>query len=243
MQIRLGLPKDSLTILIGLNVGVFVLLTALAMLAGPSLFERLYSDLLITFGALNSTLVLQFGQVWRAITSQFLHVDLLHLAFNMFALFQLGRVVRDYYGGRLLWVFYILSGLGAAALSLMFLDPRFPSVGASGAVFGILGVLVAGTVRKNTYGLELPFRLADILPLAIYAFLFGLIPNSGVNNFAHLGGFLTGLLLGWFFSHSMVTWKPKWQTRLEKVLFYATIIFVVIAYLFAIANFILTINS
>ncbi len=233
MQVTLQFPKSSLTFLIGLNIFLWVVITILSFVAGPRNFEIVYSNLLIGLGAMSSSLVVHAGEVWRIVASLFLHVDILHLGFNMFALYQLGRVIEQYYGGKLLFVFYIVCGIGGSLLSIVFLAPNIPTVGASGAVFGLLGVLIAGSIKKNRYGLDLPFKPSDILPLAVYALLFGFIPGSGVNNFAHIGGLLTGLALGFLFNHQLVV-KSKQQEKLSQAMYYLSLIVLIVTY-FAVA--------
>jgi rhomboid protease GluP len=73
--------------------------------------------------------------------------------------------------------------------------------------------------------------------------MFGLIPNSGINNFAHLGGFLTGLLLGWVFSVPFTTWKAQLQKRLERGLMYLCILIVALSYTAVIYNLYLLIRQ
>jgi rhomboid protease GluP len=236
MQFSFQTKQNELNLLIGVNVGIFLLIMLISAIGGPAQFEETYNQILIISGALSGGLVLGYGEYWRLLTSIFLHVDPLHLAFNMLALYQIGRGVKSFYGGKFLIMVYILAGLGGSLLSVAMLDPRIPSVGASGAVFGLLGLLVAGSFKKTDYGIELPIKPANILPLVIYSFMFGLIPNSGINNFAHLGGFLVGLVLGFLFSHQIVTWKPKWQRYLEKGLYYLCLVLLGLSYLAAIVN-------
>jgi len=223
MRMTIKIPLNWFGYILVTNVVLFLLLGVLALLT-PVDFSVIFSRLLISFGALSGLQVMQDGEIWRMVTSLFLHVDFLHLAFNMLAFYQLGRVIYEYYGSKMLLVFYLWTGLAGSLLSIVFLSQLVPTVGASGAVFGLIGVLVAGSAKRTKYGVELPFRTQDILPLAIYAFIFGLLPNSGVNNFAHLGGFLAGLAFGWFFSHQMVSWKSKQSKFAEQALYYLSLV-------------------
>lgn len=230
MQITVSIPRNIVSALIGLNIFFLAIALILAFIAGSDNFDFAYTKILLALGALTPGAVIGLGEVWRMITSIFLHVDLIHLAVNMIALYQLGKVIHAYYGGRNLFVFYILSGLGGSLFSVLFLAPNVPTVGASGAVFGLLGVLLAGSAKRTPYGLELPFRTVDILPLAIYAFLFGLVPGTGINNFAHLGGLLTGLALGWIFSHQLTTVKQKRQKHISQALAYLCMALLILSY-------------
>lgn len=193
MPRRLFLQFDSLKLLLGLNISLFILPTILSYFVLRDVTGS-YGFFLDLLGGLIPAKV-QAGEAWRMIASTFLHADLLHIAANIFSLYFIGSIVQSYYGQKLLFAFYVLAGLGGSIFSVVFL-PDTPTVGASGAVFGLVGVLLAGSLRRNRYGAELPFRFVDIAPIAIYAFAVGLIPGFAVNNWAHLGGFLTGCLLG-----------------------------------------------
>lgn len=228
MRMTINIPLNWFGFLLVTNVVLFLLLSVLALLT-PTDFSVIFSKLLISFGALSGVQVFQDGEIWRMVSSLFLHVDFLHLTFNMLAFYQLGRVIYEYYGSRMLLVFYIVTGLAGSLLSIIFLNEFVPTVGASGAVFGLIGVLVAGSMKRTRYGVELPFRTQDILPLAIYAFIFGLLPNSGVNNFAHLGGFLAGLAFGRLFPHQMVTWKSERLRFTERLLYYVCLTILVVS--------------
>lgn len=150
-------------------------------------------NLVLALGAkINQAIVA--GEFWRLATAMFLHVDLVHLAFNSYALFSFGTQVEQSYGRRRFLVAYALSGLGGSALSFL-LSPR-PSVGASGAIFGLIGVLGAYYFiyrRQLTGG---PSRLLNIMVIVFYNVLYGL-STPAIDNWAHIGGLLTGLALGW----------------------------------------------
>ncbi len=225
---------NAVYILIGLNVALFVLPSLASMLLGNSLHlngDDLYFQFLNLLGAMQGISVRQ-GEVWRLLTTNFLHVDILHIGANMFGLYQLGRIVRAHYGDQKLVVFYIIAGLGGSLVSLLFLNPFTITVGASGAVFGLMGVLLAGSVRSRRFGTELPFAFADILPLLLYSLLAGLAPGANINNFAHFGGLITGFVLAWFIPHNLVGWKDKQTDLLVKLLFYVSVIITVVAYSF-----------
>lgn len=133
------------TILIGLNVVVF-----LAQLATGSGWNALSGRLYVE-GALFGPLVAD-GDWWRLITSAFLHAGVIHLLFNMVALWWFGRLLETYLGSTRYLAVYFASALAGAAGALLF-SPTTPTVGASGAVFGILG---AGLVleRRRIYVFE-----------------------------------------------------------------------------------------
>ena len=135
------------------------------------------------------------GQVWRLVTAMFLHVDLLHIAFNSYALVIFGTQVEQLYGRSRFLTMYFLSGLAGSAFSFLF-SPR-DSVGASGAIFGLIGItgIYLYRYRKQLAGGR--NRLMNILSVAAYNLIYGFIV-PGIDNWAHIGGLLSGLVLGWF---------------------------------------------
>lgn len=178
-----GLTKPILTYsLIVINLFVFLLLT----LAGGS--TNTY--VLITFGAKVNELI-SAGEVWRLFTSMFLHIGIIHLAFNSFALYALGPLVEEIAGRWRFLLIYISSGLMGSLASFYFTDAI--SAGASGAIFGLLGSLVAYSRKnpalwKSGFGKNLVIIIMLNLSLGIL--------QPGIDNFAHLGGLFCGLILG-----------------------------------------------
>lgn len=218
---------NALYILIGINVVLFLLPLALSLVVQSNV-NGSYGLFLYLLGGLRPDWVIADGEWWRVLNSTFLHADLWHLVANMFALLQIGSIVQSFYGRRWLWNFYILGGLGGSILSLIFLG-NVATVGASGAVFGLIGVLMGGSLKRSKFGVELPFRFMDILPLALYAFVIGLIPGSAVNNWAHLGGLLVGLALGSVFPHQMTSGKK--HNLVRDVAFWLCILVWVVCYI------------
>ena len=151
---------------------------------------------LIQFGAYSHRLVVYDGEYWRLITHTFLHGGSLHLLLNMGVLFIVGNLLERLYGGSRFLVLYLISAIGGSLATLYFVRDA-PSVGASGAIFGLMGALVAlglrhkdrlprGRNRVFVFGL-LPFIAIDIL-------LGFIIPH--INNAAHLGGLGVGFAAG-----------------------------------------------
>ncbi len=231
MQINIKLRLNAVFFLVGMNMLLFLIpfLLSFVVFQGKTTGYYLFLDLL---GALSRMQVVS-GEVWRIVTSAFLHVDIFHLGANMLALWQLGMIVQEYYGSKLLYTFYILAGISGSVFTIVFL-PQAASVGASGAVFGLLGVLVAGSLKNTAYGLNLPFRLWDILPIAIYSFLIGVIPGLPINNWAHLGGFLMGFVLGRVFNNRTVVWESRAVKFGGRITFYISLIMFVIAFIWMI---------
>lgn len=136
------------------------------------------------------------GEWWRLLTCVFIHGGLLHIAFNMWCLWDLGRLAESVYGHWTFAVVYLITGL-AASLASLFWNPVVLSVGASGAIFGIAGALVASfylgefsVPRSAVMG-----TLRSVVMFVGYNLFFGAI-IAHTDNAAHIGGLLMGLLLG-----------------------------------------------
>lgn len=131
------------------------------------------------------------GQYWRWVTACFLHGGLLHIGFNMWALYDIGPLVESFCGGAKFWFLYMATGVAGYIVSSYF---GYASLGASGAIFGLLGVMIAyGTRRSHTSAGQQLRSVA--VRWAIYALVLCFI-LPGVDNFAHIGGLATGFLLG-----------------------------------------------
>ncbi len=134
------------------------------------------------------------GQVWRFITPIFLHSGLLHLVSNIFFQLRFGWVLEARWGIPRVVVIYLIAGIGSCAMSC-FCNPGVVTVGASGALFGILSAdvtFLALNWRDIPHNMHEAIMLAIIIVLNI---ILGFI-GSGIDNFAHLGGIIFGLLLG-----------------------------------------------
>ena len=153
-------------------------------LHGPS------GRVLIRFGADNSDAFVR-GEYWRLLTAVFLHGNFLHILFNSAALYQLGSEVESIYGWARTVALFVGSGVVGSIASMLLNDFVGVGVGASGAIFGLIGVIaVFGYRRGGSYGRGV-MRIA--IQWAVFSFLFGLY--VGADNWAHLGGFLCGAAL------------------------------------------------
>jgi membrane associated rhomboid family serine protease len=172
-------PVFATYLLIVVNVGVFLLL-------GSS--QSVYS-----WGANNQRVVFENGEYYRLLTSMFLHANVLHIAFNMLALYSLGRVLESYYGRTRFLLIYFLGGLCGSLASALLNDPRISSVGASGAVFALFGAEIVYFSRHGSeLGEEAQSALRGSLGTVALNFFNGLRPDSGIDNWAHLGGLIGG---------------------------------------------------
>lgn len=159
--------------------------------------DTFLGNILIELGAMNGVAIIQYSQLWRMFTAIFLHVGIAHLGFNGFALYSLGREAELLFGrGRYLVVF-LLSGLGGNLLSLAFKGLGELSVGASGGVFGIIGMNLAYFIfhrdRLGEFGTK---KRNSMIQLIVLNLILGFsIPN--INNLAHIGGMVAGIILGY----------------------------------------------
>jgi rhomboid protease GluP len=143
------------------------------------------------------------GQYWRLVTAIFLHGGLLHIGFNLWVLYDVGGMVESLFCGPKYIVMYLASGVFGFIVSALW-SPFTTSIGASGAIMGLIGVLIGASFHLGSTGRDLRRRL---WVWVVYIAIFGLLPIFSVDNAAHLGGFLAGLLLGYVIS----TGEP--QTR------------------------------
>ena len=195
-------------ILIVLNVAIFHPLE-LRLIASPQDLESL-----IQFGAYSYHLIVEDGEYWRLLTSTFLHAHTLHLLLNMGILFLLGSLLEGLYGrGRFLLI-YLISAIASSIASLPFVQDAL-GVGASGAVFGLIGLAVALGIR---YKDRLPRRLGRIIGLRLLPFIaidlllgFFVFPrfNYNVNHAAHLGGLFTGIVGGFVLGPEIYSYRAR----------------------------------
>jgi len=130
------------------------------------------------------------AQPWRFVMAVFLHGSLMHIAFNMWVLMDIGPILEELYGSARFLFIYVVCGIGGYVLSSLF--GHF-SVGGSGAILGLIGVLLAITTGRRSAALQM--LRGQLIRWLIYIAVFGLIV-SGIDNFAHIGGFLCGFGLG-----------------------------------------------
>jgi rhomboid protease GluP len=153
-------------------------------------------QVLVRFGANYGELILQ-GEIWRLFTSMFLHIGPLHLAFNAYALFIFGMEMERLYGPDRFIVIYILSGLFGNLVSFFSRGADMFSAGASGAVFGIIGMnLIFFLLHREAFGQFGRQRVMNTLVVIGINLFFGLtIP--AIDNLAHVGGLIAGFALGY----------------------------------------------
>ena len=135
------------------------------------------------------------GQYWRLVTPMFLHGSILHLGFNMYALYILGRRVERFFGSFRFLGLYLIAGIAGNMFSFFFTPA--PSLGSSTAIFGILGAEgVFIYQHRKLFGDQFRVALKQIVQVAVVNILIGLSP--GIDNWGHIGGLIGGVLFTWF---------------------------------------------
>lgn len=182
---RLFVPQVTY-LLIGLNVLIFLVMT----LAGGST----HIQILLDFGAMYRPFIAQ-GEYWRLITPLFLHIGVMHILFNMYALLILGGIAEQIYGPTRYFYLYLICGVGGTLASAEF--SKAVSAGASGAIFGLAGIaLVVGYRHRERISASFKKVVGQgIIPFVLFNLGYGLF-NKGIDNYAHVGGLLSGALLG-----------------------------------------------
>ncbi len=190
-------PPRATYVLLAINVLVFAL----------GLFSpRMERDLFV-LGANRAYEVLVQGDYYRLFTSMFLHGSLMHIFFNMYALYIIGRGIEPVFGSARFSLIYLLGGLAGSILSVIMGNPDpllgVPSVGASGAVFALFGAEMVYLYRhRKLMGERATQQLRSLLMLLGINLFIGLaswVGSSGIriDNWAHLGGLGGGLVLTW----------------------------------------------
>jgi rhomboid protease GluP len=162
--------------------GAFGILNSLGGIDGQVLF-RLGESLPLPYN---------LQQPWRFVMAVFLHGSLLHIGFNMWVLMDIGPQVEELYGSARFIFIYVFTGIGGYVLSSAI--GAHPSVGGSGALLGLIGVMLAITTGKRSPGMMMLRQ--QLIRWLIYIGIFGLLGWGVVDNYAHLGGLATGYVLG-----------------------------------------------
>jgi len=223
---------DILKLILMVNVLLFVYSLTIdfkpsALSSSPFRMLSPTSESLFVLGSTGSIPLFQVGRWWTLISANYLHGSLMHIAFNMIALYQLGPLLIREYGTSRMIAIYTLSGIGGYLLSAI-LGVQF-TIGASAAVCGLIGAaLFYGKSRGGTYGKAIYSQIGG---WALGIFIFGfLVP--GINNIGHGGGMLAGVLLGYLLGYR----ERKKETIRHKYLSMGCIIGTGIVLFWALAN-------
>lgn len=190
--------------LVAINVLVFIAMClggAGVITADPAVAVRWGSN----YGPLTMT-----GEWWRLFTSMFIHFGILHIAMNMWALYVTGRMVERLFGSTRFLVLYLFAGLCGSMTSLLW-NPTVNSAGASAAIFGVFGGMLAFVVipRNGVPSAVMAANRNSTIIYAAYALFYG-FAHSGIDNAAHIGGLLGGFLIG-------LTLADLWMTNIAPI--------------------------
>ncbi len=184
-------------VILGINVVIWLVMIGVTMVQGGGLLTGslgVSTQVLVTFGAKVNQLIAS-GQYWRLLTANFLHVNLFHLLFNTYALWQLGPEVERTYGRTRFLVIYLLAGLYGTLTSYAF--GSYLSAGASAAIFGLVGTLVAYFLRhQDLFGRRGRAYLSNMIFIVAINLFIG-VSTPGIDNWGHIGGLVAGFLLGY----------------------------------------------
>ncbi len=173
-------------VLLAVTVGVYLM-----QMLGQTLYG---ADVVALLGMKNNAAIMA-GEWWRLFTPMLLHGSIFHIGFNMYALYVLGPGLERFYGGWRFLLLYIVAGFAGNVLSFV-LSP-YNSLGASTAIFGLLGAQgVFLYQHRELFGESAQRSLVNIIFIAVVNLVIGLSP--GIDNWGHMGGLIGGTLFAWF---------------------------------------------
>jgi rhomboid protease GluP len=224
---KIFLGSDPAITIIYINIVFFVLALLLqprAIFTGGSLFGFLApsGQSLFLLGASGSLPVIEYSRFWTLISASFLHGGILHIIFNMMALYQLGPFVAREFGFHRFISLYLVTGMAGFAVSV-FAGVAF-TIGASASICGLIGAIIYyGKSRGGHYG-EAIYKQAMgwVIGLIIFGIIF-----SGINNWAHGGGLLSGILLAWIMGYNDLRQENAASKLLAYVLILATAVILI----------------
>jgi len=180
------------------------------MMAAASGSVAFPSQTLLRWGAQSGSAIAN-GEWWRLLSPMWLHANLLHLGLNALFLWRFGGYVERLLGPVVFLIVYLLAGVVASAVSLQFQAANGLSIGASGALFGLVGVLLTVAMTSRGRG-GIGEMLAELRPNLVSIVLTNLILGflvSGIDNAAHIGGLAGGLVFGWLVGRHSLDATPS----------------------------------
>lgn len=182
---------------------------------------------LVRWGA-DVALLVYDGQWWRLFSAMFIHIGIIHLLFNSYALIFIGPILEELLGKEKFLVIYLATGAFGFMLSNWYYDPRTPTAGASGAIFGLIGAAIVLSWRWAAGG---SYFRQHLIHWAIYGFGYGLV--IGANNAAHLGGFVSGMALACLLPNPNRTGNTELGALPWRVLYWSFLLLAVVSLLMA----------
>lgn len=235
------------------NLFIFMLMWEMSGMSTSVLWAGFPEGILLDFGAKKNYYILYEHQYWRFVTPIFVHVNLPHVLINMYSLWVIGPWVEKLYGSAKFVVFWVATGIVGVAASYLTVIPGShpgvlasflikpsddPSAGASGALFGLVGVLFAFGIK---YRHELPegFKRAfgtGMLPIILLNLGIGFMARGIIDNAAHMGGLLSGAAFAAFVSYK----RPGAATGVTiawRVMQIAALVLVVVSFFMVVRKF------
>jgi len=196
--VRVALPRTTPYVtytIIGITVVIYLLQLATRALAGVDIPAVLF---------IKSNELIRSGQLWRLLTPMLLHGSITHIGFNMYALLSFGAGLESYFGHGRFLLLYLLGAFAGNVASFLFTDAN--SVGASTAIFGLLGAEAVFLIQnRKVFPGRFQSAIGNIIFIAaINLFIIGSLP--GIDNWGHIGGLLGGLMFTSFAG-------PRWEVE------------------------------
>jgi len=208
------IPTTATSVIVVANLALYVISwymtqnTEAAQLYGAPAMGGIDGNVLMRLGEKAPQIIVN-NQWWRLVTAMFLHAGLLHIGMNMWCLVDLGPGVESLFSSTKFIVLYLVTGVAGFVLSLWW-SPFGASVGASGAIMGLIGILIGASFHHGHLGKE--YR-SQLWRWVIYIAIFGIF--FAVDNAAHIGGLVAGLALGYFIPEGEPATRPSenlWNT-------------------------------
>jgi membrane associated rhomboid family serine protease len=190
-------PSTATSVLVAANIALYAITWYMTQtqasqnLVNPPGWGGIYPGILVRMGA--KCPLIFAGQWWRLVTAMFLHGGLIHIGFNMWVLIDLGPEAESLFTMPKYLFLYLVTGIAGYVLSLVW-NPGGISIGASGALMGLIGILIGASFHHGSLGKQ--YR-QQLWKWVIYIFVLALLPGLNIDNAAHLGGLASGLLLGY----------------------------------------------
>jgi rhomboid protease GluP len=185
-------PPYVTRFMLAANIVVFVVMVIYGYITYGTINGTEDMRVLIFFGAKVNVLIAA-GEWWRLFTAMFIHIGVIHLLFNLYALYSLGPLVESYFGHFRFTAIYLIGGLFGSLASYAFSDA--PAAGASGAIFGLAGCLTLYFFRyRENFGARGRAILYNMLVVIGINLVFGL-SQPGIDNWGHMGGLIGGALV------------------------------------------------
>lgn len=225
MNIEFRFDLSYLNLLLLINIVLFLLY----FVGG---FSQIVSIFILNTNLINN------GIFFQLLTFNFIHFSPIHLLFNLIALFNIGSIVNNFYGNKIVLIIYVLGGIFSGlftVLGSLIQGQQIFTLGASGSVFAMIGLILGGTLKKNRFGIDLPINFSSFIFYVVFAISLGFLPGLNVNNWAHIGGLIFGTIVGLLIDNTLIP-----QTSNSK--FYINIMYVItlILCLFFLINFFTT---